>query len=394
MLKKRKKTYKKNRTKNRLGCFFLLLLIFAIITFLIYLSQKFEINISKKGKIPSKEKKIEKEKEKKKEEVKESKVSVLEQIETTLKNKLWIKDYKLIKINNKKYNFSIKVEEEEQSIIFVYSVLKGAIELIDGKIDFTKESSKDNKIQMKVFDENQNEIDIFISYKEKKQGKPKKIFAIIIDDFGYYKSALLDKFLNLDKKIVFAIIPSLSYSKDIMQKAKDNQRKTIIHMPMEPLSYPKDNPGENALFVNMSKSKIKQLVDSYTEELPYCLGANNHMGSLATVDEKTMNAVLEVLKEKNMFFIDSRTNSASIAYDIAKEKMISTVKRDIFLDVPDESKKNVEDKIKYILGRESQDKFLIITHCSNEKKLNSLKYFLKRMKEIGFTLVDIEDILE
>ena len=414
MIKKNKKTYKKNRVKNRLGCFVFLLIAIAVITFLIYLSQKFEINFSHKGKSKTTEEKVQKPAETEKETIKEkpkeeetkkeeeekekekaiSKVSVIEQVENTLKEKLFIEDYKLTKINNKEYRFNIKVNEEEQSIILVYSILKGAIELTEGKIEQTKESPKNNIIQMKILDEKQRIINIYLAYKETKAKKPKKIFAIIIDDFGNYKNAMLDKFMKLDKKVVFAIIPGLPYSKAVMQVAKDNKRKTIIHIPMQPLSYPKDDPGENAILIDMSSSKIKELMESYIKELPYCCGVNNHMGNMATIDEKTMKAVLEVLKEKNMFFIDSRTNSASIAYDIAKANMIPTSKRDIFLDVPDNSKSNIEDKIKYILNRESQTKFIIITHCFDEERLNSLKYFLKRMKEVGYTLVDIKDILD
>ncbi len=40
----------------------------------------------------------------------------------------------------------------------------------------------------------------------------------------------------------------------------------------------------------------------FIEQLPYCEGANNHMGSLATTDEEVMNFVMAILKNTINFF--------------------------------------------------------------------------------------------
>lgn len=82
------------------------------------------------------------------------------------------------------------------------------------------------------------------------------------------------------------------------------------------------------------------------KELPYCIGANNHMGSLATADKQVMTTVLEVLKRHSMFFIDSFTTSSSVAFQTAQEMLIPSIRRDIFLDAPDHSDATLNKKWK------------------------------------------------
>ena len=51
--------------------------------------------------------------------------------------------------------------------------------------------------------------------------------------------------------------------------------------------------------------------------VPYSDGVNNHMGSRATADAALMARVMKVLRERNLFFIDSRTTASSAAVTAA-----------------------------------------------------------------------------
>jgi hypothetical protein len=66
--------------------------------------------------------------------------------------------------------------------------------------------------------------------------------------------------------------------------------------------------------------------------LPDALGINNHQGSKATADPRVVRAVLEVVKEKGLFFLDSRTTSASVALPEATKLAVPFLARDVFLD--------------------------------------------------------------
>ncbi|MFT5879171.1 MAG: polysaccharide deacetylase 2 family uncharacterized protein YibQ [Moritella sp.] len=56
------------------------------------------------------------------------------------------------------------------------------------------------------------------------------------------------------------------------------------------------------------------------------------MSSLLTAQEEPLNAVMEILKQQLLYFINSRTTVATIAADIAHRYQVPDMIRDIFLD--------------------------------------------------------------
>ncbi len=65
---------------------------------------------------------------------------------------------------------------------------------------------------------------------------------------------------------------------------------------------------------------------------PGAVGVNNHQGSLATADARVVRAVLSAVKEKGLFFLDSRTTSSSVAGAEALKLGVPFLARDVFLD--------------------------------------------------------------
>jgi uncharacterized protein len=59
---------------------------------------------------------------------------------------------------------------------------------------------------------------------------------------------------------------------------------------------------------------------------------NNHQGSRATGDRALMQALMEELRERNLFFIDSRTSASTVAYDTAETARVRAASRKVFLD--------------------------------------------------------------
>ena len=81
-----------------------------------------------------------------------------------------------------------------------------------------------------------------------------------------------------------------------------------------------------------SEKELIERVQSYFKKVPYASGANNHMGSRFTEFEAGMEAVLQVMHEKGMFFIDSRTTGQSVAGSVASKVGVPNAVRDVFLD--------------------------------------------------------------
>jgi polysaccharide deacetylase 2 family uncharacterized protein YibQ len=142
---------------------------------------------------------------------------------------------------------------------------------------------------------------------------------------------------------------------------------------MEPIGYPEVNPGKNAILVQYEDRQIDKVLSHFIEQLPYCEGVNNHMGSLATTDEEVMSAVMATLKKHNKFFLDSRTTNISIAYAIAQKYHIKSYRNDLFLDSPNISQSTMDAKLNQIIELSNNNKNVIaISLCHYFENCNIL----------------------
>ena len=154
--------------------------------------------------------------------------------------------------------------------------------------------------------------------------------VIIIDDIGY-NNRYID-IININVPITLAIIPFTPYSHEAATRGNSAGAEIILHLPMEPKDYPNSNPGKGALLTAMSKAAILKQIRNDLEAVPNISGVNNHMGSKFTEYEEGMKIVLKEIKERGLFFVDSKTSFNSVAYSLAKEMNIKTAERSVFLD--------------------------------------------------------------
>ena len=158
---------------------------------------------------------------------------------------------------------------------------------------------------------------------------PKAKIAIIIDDMGY-NLARGKAALELPGAITYAIIPSTPNATYFAQQARQLKKEVMLHAPMSTINH---LPlGENGLTENMTEMEFKAALNKALNSLPHAVGLNNHMGSLLTQKQQPMEWVMDALRERQLYFIDSRTTSQSIALQVAQAFDIPALKRDVFLD--------------------------------------------------------------
>lgn len=173
-----------------------------------------------------------------------------------------------------------------------------------------------------------------------KKDKPK--IAIVIDDMGQ-NMWQMQQLLETDIPVTIAVIPFLPHSKDVAEQANKLGLEVLLHIPMEPKDLSNHNPGKGGLFTTMSDDKIYEQVLEEIDAVPYIKGVNNHMGSRFTEDENHMRIVLNAVKERGLFFLDSMTTPKSKATMIANEIGLNAGQRQVFLD-------NKQD-VSYIKGQ-------------------------------------------
>lgn len=155
--------------------------------------------------------------------------------------------------------------------------------------------------------------------------------AIIIDDFGF-RQDMINEFAAIRRPFTFAVIPFKSFSKEAATKGLASGHQVILHLPMEPLSGIESSELSSTIKVSMNGEQVRELIERAAADLPGIIGVNNHQGSRATADQKTMDLVIRVLREKQLFFVDSRTHARSLAADTARRQKLKTTENDLFLD--------------------------------------------------------------
>ena len=153
--------------------------------------------------------------------------------------------------------------------------------------------------------------------------------AIIIDDCGQWLDTE-QQLIALPIPITLSVLPHVHYTERIAQEAADAGKGVMLHLPMEPLSHAYPGPGE--IKDAMSDDEITKQTEDDVAQVPLAKGANNHEGSEASADDRVMKDVIAVMKEHDLFFVDSRTNAKTVGQQIAQDDGVPNAKRDVFLD--------------------------------------------------------------
>src|SRR5579862_427244 len=160
--------------------------------------------------------------------------------------------------------------------------------------------------------------------------KPGPKLAIILDDMGYDRAAA-DAAFALQFPITLSVIPHLPHSAEVAEEAYRRGDQVLLHLPMEAeAGETKAEPIE--LRVGMKADQVERDLDSMLETVPHAAGVNNHQGSRATADATLMAELMPALRRRGLFFVDSRTTAATVAYDAAERLGVRSASRKVFLD--------------------------------------------------------------
>ena len=170
-----------------------------------------------------------------------------------------------------------------------------------------------------------------LNEKDKETDSNKTYLALIMDDIGYGKENKYNIFERLyGFKITFSIIPGTFNAVKAEETAVNSGFEVMAHLPMQAKGI--DNSYEKAIRTDMSHEALYNRIEEMFSNFKYVKGANNHMGSKATSDKKTMLTLMTYLKKRNMFFVDSLTTSDSVVKEVAGLLEMDYLARNIFID--------------------------------------------------------------
>lgn len=226
---------------------------------------------------------------------------------------------------------------------------------------------------------------------EKKESINIGSIAIVIDDFGYRNDKISDGFLEIDASLTYAIIPGHNYSTSFGEKAVGAGYEVIVHMPME-------NTGKTygeekfVLMTDMDSETIKRRINNAFSQIPSAIGMNNHQGSKASADQHVISNIAEVIKDKGLFFLDSRTTVETIIVTTMELFGVPTAKRNIFLDNEDDEAK-IKIQLEKLANKAERDGSAIGIGHVKLKTLNVLKREIPKLQEKGFEFVFVSKLV-
>lgn len=215
--------------------------------------------------------------------------------------------------------------------------------------------------------------------------KKKPKMAIIMDDMAY--PSQLESLHHLRLKITPSFFPYNSDNK-LTPKMAAQEPFYMVHLPLEAL-YFYQSPHK-WIKVGEDKSEIRQYIQQIKHDFPHLKFINNHTGSKFTASYQDMKNLIEILREYDIDFVDSRTTTQTKAGEIYTQMQRPLLSRGVFLD----NKSNVEDilnQIRKAINKAKKDGYVIVICHPHKNTFEALKIAKKSLLP-QVDLVYIKDI--
>lgn len=226
--------------------------------------------------------------------------------------------------------------------------------------------------------------------KSRDAGKSARL-AIIIDDIGY-DQASADSVLALGFPLTVSVLPHLPLSNDVAEEAYRRGDQVMLHLPME-------SEGGAAkvedieLRTGMNTGEVNSILADMLDTVPHVVGVNNHQGSLATSDARLMGELMPALRQRGLFFIDSRTEAKTVAYDAAKRAGVKAASRKVFLD-DTQTRAAIVAQLELAARDARRDGSAIAIGHPHPATIAALAEEAPRLEEAGIQLVFASDLVQ
>jgi polysaccharide deacetylase 2 family uncharacterized protein YibQ len=208
--------------------------------------------------------------------------------------------------------------------------------------------------------------------------------AIVLDDLGSDPAAA-DEIFALPYPLTISVLPYHPHSTEIAEEAHSRGYQVMLHLPMQ--SVANETPEVEEIRTGMSSAEISGELQGMLQSVPHVVGVNNHQGSQATSDQNLMKALMPLLRAHQLFFVDSRTTTATVAFDAAEHAGVRSAFRNVpFLDDVQETTEIRKQFELAIRGAKEKGEAIAIAH-PHATTLRSLRELLPQVEVRGVHLV-------
>ncbi|MFH1158929.1 MAG: divergent polysaccharide deacetylase family protein [Pseudomonadota bacterium] len=220
----------------------------------------------------------------------------------------------------------------------------------------------------------------------------KPMIAVVVDDMGVDRRQSERAVRTLNPSVTLSYLPYSPHVQEQADAAMALGHEIILHLPLEP-DRGTVNPGPNHLSIGMTKEQMQKHLLANLDGFRGYVGVNNHMGSRFSRDRPGVGIVMEEIRKRGVFFLDSRTTRHTILRKAAQEHGISATYRDVFLDHVEKPEfvAAALDKVENIARLKGSA--VAIGH-PKDMTLEALEAWLPEVETRGFQLVPLSEVLK
>ncbi len=179
---------------------------------------------------------------------------------------------------------------------------------------------------------------------------PRGQVALIMDDLGNSLETL-GELAALGRPVTVSVLPYAREAAETARLAHEKGLEVLLHLPLESVNnHEAMADTEGLIMALMTEPAIVAAFEASYDRVPFAAGTNNHMGSRFTADRDLMRTVLKPIKERGLFFVDSRTTAKTVALEEARRMGIPSAQRDVFLDA-DEDRGRIRGRLVELLQK-------------------------------------------
>ncbi|HLT63373.1 MAG TPA: divergent polysaccharide deacetylase family protein [Pseudohongiella sp.] len=219
---------------------------------------------------------------------------------------------------------------------------------------------------------------------------PRYRLVLILDDIGNNAAAGM-RAVNLPGQVTYAVMPFTPHGKMLAEAAHQAGKEVMLHAPMSNLAGMA--LGEGGLTLSQPEDVFVSTLRRALADIPHISGLNNHTGSELTAALQPMSWVMQELKQRQLYFVDSMTTNKSVAYNTAQQYQVPSLKRHVFLDNVQE-REAIDKEFKRALRLAQDQGFAVAIGHPYPETLAYLESILPALAATGIELAPPSVMLE
>jgi len=126
--------------------------------------------------------------------------------------------------------------------------------------------------------------------------------------------------------------------------------------------------------------------------VPYAGGVSNHTGSKATENYELMKIILNSLKKKNLFFLDSLVTNNSVCEKAARDTGVRFAKRSVFLDNQN-NLQYITNQLRQVIAEAKLNKTAVGIGHDRPLTIKVINQMLREFQREGVELIYLSEVV-